>query len=88
MEAELKRRVYLVCWLVLGALLGTLIGELLEYFTVVQAHNEVMENRTIIYLSLVFGGILLGYILGPKAWKKIYVEGIRGKKYVVKAKGK
>jgi hypothetical protein len=38
----------------------------------------------LIYLATIVAGYLFGRWAGPIAWRKIYVEGLRGKKYLAK----
>jgi hypothetical protein len=82
MKNATKKYVYLGVWLTLGGLCGFLLTELTELFMVSQ--NEVFENRFEWYGVLILLGIGVAAILGPVAWRKIYVEGARGKKYIVK----
>lgn len=59
-------------------MLGSLIAGL--SFLISKADLEVVYN---FYVPLAFAGAAFGWWIGPIAWCKIYVEGVRGKKYVV-----
>mgnify|MGYP001421920207 CR=1 FL=1 len=83
MDAKTKKRIYIGLWAMLGVMLGFLAGELVEYFFFTEQF-EGFEHRIFFYTLLILAGIVLGLWLGPIAWRKIYVEGARGKKYVVK----
>lgn len=87
MDSADKKRLYLGLWLVLGGFAGLLSGELLEWYSL-GLHNEVLENKSLSYAILILVGVGIGIWVGPIAWKKIYVDGVRGKKYVVKKTAK
>jgi hypothetical protein len=83
MKTNDKRRLYLLLWLLTGLLLGILVGGLLEYIWLYYDMDTDMVRLGIYSLTIVTG-LIFGYIVGPKAWKMIYVNGARGKKYVIK----
>jgi hypothetical protein len=65
--------------------LGMFLGFTVWYFY--GALGDFWALSTCWYL--IFGfflllGIAMGAFCGPIAWQKIYVEGVRGKKYIVK----
>lgn len=80
MKSKGKRIVYLLLWVFTGLLLGILIGGLIEYEYLYLNITDV--PRLAIYGIAVLTGIVFGLWVGPKAWKRIYVDGARGKKYV------
>lgn len=82
MKKENKKRLYLTLWVITGVLLAILIGGLIEmlylYYDITNAPVIAIDSL------LLISGILFGIWIGPKAWKRIYVDGARGKKYVTK----
>jgi hypothetical protein len=82
MNTTTKKYVYLGVWLVLGGMLGFLLSEFTELLFIYK--NEQFENRVEIYGLIILAFVGIAAILGPIAWRKIYVEGLRGKKYVAK----
>ncbi len=43
-----------------------------------------LNLTAVLYGIMIAQGVVLGIVLGPLAWHKIYVEGVRGKKYIKK----
>lgn len=82
MRSETKKYLYLGIWLIAGGLFGFLLSEIAELFLLV--NNESLENKFEIYglFIIVFTGAAA--FIGPVAYRKIYIEGLRGKKYIVK----
>ena len=82
MKPEHKKTLYLSLWVVTGALLGVIVGALIEYLYI---YTEVdIVPATFIYALAIFTGIVFGLWVGPIAWHKIYVEGARGKNYIIR----
>jgi|GEM_PF-1592949 len=82
MKNESKRTLYLSLWIVTGLLLGILFGGLIEYEYLIL--DVTVLSKVFIYTSAILTGIVFGFWIGPKAWKKIYVDGARGQKYISK----
>jgi len=78
----MKKFIYEELWLMLGITTGFLVGGILEYFLLIYLSLDF--SKYFIYFPTMAIGFGLGMWLGPIAWRKIYVEGVRGKKYVVK----
>jgi uncharacterized protein YneF (UPF0154 family) len=82
MKGRNKRILYLTLWIITGILLGILIGALIEYEYL---YLDITEfSKIFIYSPSLLAGIAFGFWIGPKAWTKIYIEGARGKKYIIK----
>jgi len=81
MKKENKKKLYLGLWIITGLLLGLLAGGLVEYEYLTL--NASYSLSTLYGITIVVGGIF-GVWAGPVAWKKIYVDGARGKKYIAK----
>jgi hypothetical protein len=82
MKNKLKKIIYLVLWVVAGILFAVVISGVIEIFSL-WIYGR-LESRVVLYGAMVVIGIMVGLILGPIAWQKIYIEGLRGKKYVVR----
>jgi len=78
----MKKFIYEELWIILGIMTGLLVGSILEYLLLIAGSFEL--SKYYIYFPTMAVGFALGIWLGPIAWRKIYVEGLRGKKYVVK----
>ena len=78
-----KEKLYKRLWLVTGFGLGVLAGGTLELIYLYN-DGQVTLLFGLVYLATVAGGLYLGYLAGPVAWEKIYIDGVRGKKYVIK----
>ena len=81
-DNEVKKAIYISLWGILGlffAICFAGIVELMSYMIVGYLSLEV-----VLFTTAIFVGIISGLIIGPIAWRKIYIEGIRGKKYIVK----
>lgn len=70
MKTKNKRTLYLVLWVVTGILLGILTGGLIEYEYLYFDITEVPHIA--IYSLAVLTGIVFGFWIGPKAWKRVY----------------
>jgi hypothetical protein len=81
MKTSNRKQLYLALWVLAGILLGVLIGGLIEYIYLI-SDTITISNYIIYGLSVLFG-IIFGIWAGPIGWRKIYIEGARGKKYVV-----
>jgi Na+-translocating ferredoxin:NAD+ oxidoreductase RnfD subunit len=77
---ELKKAVYIMLWAVLGALFAICIGGLVEFISYLAFSELTLE--AVLYGSMIFLGIISGFVIGPYAWKMVYIDGKRGKKYV------
>lgn len=83
MKANDKKAIYIGLWVFTNVLMAVLIGLSIEL--ILTKYNCVLTpGRIYGYIALVVMGILIGLILAPIAWRKIYIEGLRGKKYVIK----
>lgn len=80
MDKDTKKYLYIGIWLVLGGMVGFLLSEVVELYLTV--NNETFENKFEWIAVAVIIGVGFAAFLGPIAWRKIYVEGVRGKKYV------
>jgi ACR3 family arsenite efflux pump ArsB len=78
----MKKLIYEELWIITCMLLGILIGGLVEYIFLM--HGPLTFSRYYIYIPLMMIGYVFGMWVGPIFWKKIYVDGTRGQKYVVK----
>jgi hypothetical protein len=78
----MKKFIYEELWIVTGILLGVLVGGLAELALL--SANTLTFSRYYVYGPAVLAGFILGFWVGPIAWRKIYIEGVRGQKYVVK----
>ncbi|MBP6859910.1 MAG: hypothetical protein KBC69_04840 [Candidatus Magasanikbacteria bacterium] len=84
-----KKIIYLISWVVLGALLGFLAYIFIEikYISWIVAHDTtiVSFNDKVIWPLLHFGLLLLGaiggYFLGRMWWRKVYIEKYWEKKF-------
>jgi len=76
-----KEQVYKVLWLLTGFWLGILVGGVIELIYLNNG-GVVSWSLGVAYLVAVILGLWLGRWAGPKAWKKIYVDGVRGPKYL------
>lgn len=80
MNKEIKMHIYRDLWVLNGFLLGTLLGGIIEI--------AILQRGTIefpiwyIYAPAMLTGVIFGLWAGPIAWRKIYIEGARGKKYI------
>jgi hypothetical protein len=94
-----KRFFYLVMWIILGLLMAMIVHGMIEIPILAWANRGGQWNSFLWFSDystfwlwdawsllpeLVLGGYL-GYFFGKKAWQKIYVEGVRGKKYIYKS---
>ena len=81
MNRKTKKIIYRILWVATGALSSTLIIGLIS---LVMIYNNIVGDWIVglYFLLLLFAGILFGLICGRIAWNKVYVEGIRGSKYV------
>ncbi len=74
-----KEILYLVLWVITGILLMLLLGGIVEFVSL-ELYGG-LSLTLVLYGTMTAIGMVLGIILGPLAWHKIYVEGVRGKKY-------
>jgi hypothetical protein len=81
MTKKNKEKTYKTLWLFTGALLGLLVSALLEllYLRVGGVFTLWLLVGHLLFIIL---GVLFGRWAGPVAWKKIYIDGVRGKKYL------
>jgi hypothetical protein len=82
MDISAKEIAYVVLWGLTGMLVALLAGgiiELLSYWMI-----DRLSLTAVLYGILISQGLVFGLVVGPIAWKKVYLEGARGKKYVVK----
>jgi hypothetical protein len=84
MDTNVKKFTYFVLWVLTGLVFGTLLAGLIELRALYFDGGLTLEG--VLYGILVTQCALLGLALAPIAWQKIYVEGVRGKQYVVKEK--
>ncbi len=75
-----KRIAYYVLWVITGILCAILAAGMIELasYSIV----DRLSLTAVLYGVLITEGIIFGLIIGPIAWKKIYVEGARGEKYI------
>ena len=78
----MKKFIYEELWIITGVLLGTLVGSGIEYGFILAGATTFSVYY--LYLPPMAIGFVFGLWVGPIAWRKIYIEGVRGKKYVVK----
>jgi len=81
MKKESKKKLYLVLWIIMGILFGILVSGIIE-LTYIKLGYTTSYLFLATYAAMIIAGIFLGLWTGPKAWQKIYVEGVRGKKYI------
>lgn len=72
---------YEILWIITGLLLGILVAGI-----VVLVCDAVLAFLLLFYIPLAIAGAIFGWWVGPIAWRKVYVEGFRGKKYIIKSK--
>jgi drug/metabolite transporter (DMT)-like permease len=77
---ETKKAIYVILWGVLGGLLAIVIAGLVEFIS--YRMTDTLNVEVVLYATMIFVGVIAGFFIGPVAWHKIYVEGIRGKKYI------
>jgi len=66
-------------------MLGFLISSMFQLFVeTFFGEADVLTYALSVYTVFCTLGLILGIICGPIAWRKIYVEGLRGKKYIEK----
>jgi Mg/Co/Ni transporter MgtE len=82
MSNELKLHIYRDLWILAGFLLGLLVGGIVEIM--ILNFNTIDFPIYYIYGPTMFVGVFFGLWVGPVAWKKIYIDGARGKKYIIK----
>jgi len=78
----MKKFIYEELWIITGILLGTLAGGLIEYGFLLAGATTFSVYY--LYLPPMTIGFVFGIWVGPIFWKKIYIDGVRGKKYIVK----
>jgi len=81
-KREVKKAVYIVSWGMLGILFAIVIAGVVEIMSY-RIANE-LDVEVILFGSMMIIGLIAGLCVGPIAWRKIYVEGLRGKKYLIK----
>ncbi len=81
MNHKTKKFVYRMLWIATGALTATALVGLIS---LVMITNNIQGDWVVAlyFLVLLLAGILVGLICGRIAWHKVYVEGVRGDKYV------
>lgn len=81
MSHKTKKFVYRLLWIATGALTSTVLIGLISLLMI---YNNIEGDWVIAlyFLVLLLAGVLLGLICGRIAWHKVYVEGVRGEKYV------
>ena len=81
MSHKTKHLVYRMLWIATGALTATVVVGLIS---LVMVYNNIQGDWVVAlyFLVLLMAGVLLGVICGRIAWNKVYVEGVRGDKYV------
>ncbi len=81
MNHKTKKFVYRMLWIATGALTATVLVGLIS---LVMIYNNIQGDWVVAlyFLVLLLAGILVGLICGRIAWHKVYVEGVRGEKYV------
>ncbi len=81
MSHKTKNFVYRMLWVAVGALLSTV---LIGLISMVMIYNNLQGDwvLALYFLVLLLAGVLVGLICGRIAWHKVYVEGVRGEKYV------
>ena len=80
-----KKIAYLALWYPAGLMLGFLIASV--YQLVVEVYFTQVDPLTYalcVYSVFCTLGLVLGAFCGPIAWRKIYVEGLRGQRYIEK----
>jgi carbon starvation protein CstA len=81
-KAEIKKAFYIMLWGALGVLFAIVIAGIVE----VMSYRIVnrLDIEVVLFATMIFVGIITGLAIAPIAWRKIYVEGARGKKYIIK----
>jgi len=75
----MKKLIYQILWVITGIFLGALVAGIAFLMA-----GAVIAFLLFFYIPLAIAGAIFGWWIGPIAWRKIYVEGVRGKKYVIK----
>jgi len=97
MNPKLKKTIYILLWLILGLMLGIIIHGAIEIPLLPWANRGgewhpflgIKDYAQFKVIDLWMGvievvlGIALGFLAGNIAWRKIYIEGVRGKKYII-----
>lgn len=86
MSARDKRIIYIALWVVMNLLIAIVICLTIEA-VMLNYCCTMPDNRFYFYSVLMGLGGVSALIFAPIAWKKIYVDGVRGKKYVIKKNG-
>lgn len=79
---NMKQITYLVLWVITGILFMVTLGEIIEFVSL--ELYGALNLTVVLYGIMIAQGVVLGLICGSVAWRKIYVEGVRGKKYIIK----
>lgn len=83
MKAGDKKAIYILFWVIMNVLIAIFISLVIEL--ILQSYScSMTEDRYTVYMVLGLIGAVTGLILAPIAWKKIYIDGLLGKKYVIK----
>lgn len=96
MKAKNKKIIYITCWGIVGFLLSFIIHAIIEIpvlfllmknfdkFGLGLSWNDWYLIHHILSVIIAVLGIILGVKAGFIAFRKIYIEGVRGKKYMLK----
>lgn len=82
MKNKVKKTVYLALSAVASVLIMLSLGIAYEWKAIVLFGELTPEM--VLYGVLGIVGLITGLAFGSIAWKKIYIEGVRGKKYIIK----
>ena len=100
MDPKVKKKVYILLWIITGAMLAVIVHGSIEIPVLLWANrgrqwhaflgiNDYLQFRVIdLWVGAVelILGMAFGFWIGKIAWRKVYIEGIRGKKYIIKDK--
>ncbi len=83
MKSRDKKIIYIVLWVVMNALIAILICLSIEAM-LLNYCCSMLASRFYVYIPLFVIAIISSLVLAPIAWRKIYIEGAKGKKYIIK----
>ncbi len=75
---NIKQITYLILWVVTGVLFAIMLGGIIELVSL-WLYGK-LNLAVVLYGIMSVIGVFIGLILGPIAWRKIYVEGPLAKK--------
>ena len=75
---NIKQITYLILWVITGVLFAIMLGGIIELISLWLYGS--LNLAVVLYGIMSVIGVFIGLILGPIAWRKIYIEGPLAKK--------